>query len=116
MTAQTIRVGSASMLREPKMEKYTAREKYVSNYNLGSVCVPNERPDQIIEELETIDDPLYDLVIAISELEENMARTIMAASNEYEALCETTRTKVLDDDTSDEGIGSSQKAPNKSCQ
>ena len=81
ITAQTIRVGSASMFHEPKMEKYTAQEKHVSYYDLGAVCVPNELPDQIIEELETIDDPLYDLVIAISELEENMTRIIMAASN-----------------------------------
>ena len=84
-----LRFGSASSLVAPKEGEEDARHYYFSFYDLDAQCLPDELPDQIIEELECSETPCSDLGDAIFSLE-SMLDSMRSAYNAFAALCDDT--------------------------
>ena len=94
--------GTISILgAAPRISERTMQERYFFYYGLEAICLPDELPEQMIEELRECDDPAYEMHCAIGDLE-CLVRDLKVLEREFSSLAEVTRVNEPDEDATAE--------------
>lgn len=96
--------GTISILgAAPRISEETMQERNFFYYGLEAVCLPDELPEQMIEELRECDDPAYEMCCAIGDLE-CLVRDLKVLEREFSSLVEAMRTDEPDEEATYEEV------------